>query len=97
MTFSLLVDLSNVSTPLASLSFNLIDWDNGIGVIVNRFGQGQIYGGNPVAYSLKTGQVIWNVTTGAETPFGGGCQGAATMDYGKVAICFENGFWDCYD
>jgi hypothetical protein len=89
--------LSNVSTPLATLSFNLIDWDNGIGVQVNRFGQGQIYGGNPVAYSLITGQVIWNITTGVETPFGGGGQGAATMDYGKVAICMENGFWDCFD
>jgi len=79
------------------LNFNLIDWDNGIGVIVNRFGQGRIYGGNPVAYSLKTGQVIWNVSTGIDTPFGGGGQGAATMDYGKVAICMENGFWNCYD
>jgi hypothetical protein len=40
---------------------------------------------------------LWNITTGVETPFGGGGQGAATMDYGKVAICMENGFWNCYD
>jgi hypothetical protein len=46
---------------------------------------------------MKTGQVMWNISTGVDTPFGGGGQGAATMDYGKVAICMENGFWNCYD
>jgi hypothetical protein len=95
-TFSTRV-LNNISTPLATLNFNLIDWTNGIGVIVSRFGQGQIFGGNPVAYSMITGQVLWNISTGVETPFGGGGQGAATMDYGKVAICMEGRRWNCYE
>ena len=34
-------------------------------------------------YSLITAQVLWNISTGLDTPFGGGGQGAACMDYGK--------------
>ncbi len=88
--------ISNVTTTLNAVP-QLVDWDAGIGVVVNRFGEGNIYGGNPVAYNLVTGQVLWNITTGIETPFGGGGQGAATMDNGKVFIGMEDGWWDAFD
>jgi hypothetical protein len=85
--------ISNTTFALTSLPA-LCDFELSIGVVINRFQEGSIYGGNLVAVSLQTGNVVWNITTGTETPYNGGC---ASIDNGKLAVCFEDRFWNCYD
>jgi hypothetical protein len=85
--------LNNISYPVSSLPTD-IDFDRGIGVQINRFGAGQVYGGNLYAINLITGNVLWNITTDPETPFSGSC---SSIEDGKVAVVFEDRFWKAYD
>lgn len=84
--------ISNVSWPLSTIDL-AFDFNVGIAVQQNRFIYGQVEGGNFVALSLKTGQILWNITT-EDTPFNAG---AAVADYGKYAYAIENKGWRCFD
>jgi outer membrane protein assembly factor BamB len=85
--------LSNTSFPIAALP-SLVDYERAIAVQVNRFGAGAVYGGNIFAINLKTGAIMWNITTDPQTPFSSGC---ASIDEGKVAVVFEDRSWRAYD
>ncbi len=84
--------VSNITWPLSTIDL-AFDFNAGIAVQQNRFIFGQVEGGNFVALSLKTGQVLWNITT-QDTPFNAG---TAVADYGKYAYAIENKGWRCYD
>lgn len=85
--------ISNISYPISNIP-SLVDYDRSVAVQVNRFGTGAVYGGNLFAIDLKSGQVLWNITTDPETPFSSGC---ASIDEGKVAVVFEDRSWRAYD
>jgi len=84
--------MSNITFPTSTLP-GLLDYDRGIGVQVNRFGAGAVYGGNLYAINLQTGALMWNITIDPETPFGGS-QGIAD---GKIAVAIENMYWKAWD
>lgn len=85
--------ISNISYPQSSLP-SLVDFDRAVAVQVNRFGVGAVYGGNIYAINLKTGSIMWNITTDPQTPFSSGC---ASIDEGKVAVVFEDRSWRAWD
>lgn len=84
---------NNITFPVSSLPTD-IDFDRGIGVQINRFGAGQVYGGNLYGINMVTGQMLWNITTDPETPFSGSC---SSIEDGKVAVVFEDRYWKAYD
>ncbi|MGZ4850629.1 MAG: outer membrane protein assembly factor BamB family protein [Candidatus Bathyarchaeia archaeon] len=85
--------LGNITFPVSSLPTD-IDFDKGIGVQINRFGAGQVYGGNLYSINMVTGKLLWNITTDPETPFSGSC---SSIEDGKVAVVFEDRFWKAFD
>jgi outer membrane protein assembly factor BamB len=84
--------ISNITFPVSTLP-GLLDYDRGIGVQVNRFGAGAVYGGNLYAINLQTGALLWNMTIDPETPFGG----SQCIDNGKVAVAIEDRYWEAWD
>lgn len=85
--------ISNISYPVANLP-TVMDFERGVGVQINRFGAGQVYGGNLYGINLQTGEVMWNITTDPETPYSSSC---SSIDEGKVAVVFEDRFWKAFD
>jgi outer membrane protein assembly factor BamB len=47
------------------------------------------------AASLKTGQLLWNVSSGVGYPLFSFA--TACSDHGKFAVRFDNGYWYCWD
>ncbi|HLN46125.1 MAG TPA: PQQ-binding-like beta-propeller repeat protein [Candidatus Sulfotelmatobacter sp.] len=78
---------NNVSWPMSSVP-DLVDFNSGIAATTARPTQGGVYNQVVVTtYSLKTGQMLCNVTS-AEMEFSGS---AVVADHGKIAVMMSHG------
>jgi hypothetical protein len=91
--------VSNISFPFSS--YNVADYEAMIGVrteSITPSSVGVAYGYRIMGVSLKTGAVLWNVTTdvskGTEGFFSGS---TAVADHGKYAVRLNDGHWHCWD
>ena len=86
--------ISNISFPISDIgAWN--DFNIGVTVLTASFTDGLVFGGNLTAVSLITGQVLWTKDLGTETMFNSNRVG--TVANGKLAICMENRYFDCWD
>lgn len=86
--------ISNTTWPISNLP-TCIDFEAGVAATASTLSQGGIYVSmNAYAISLKTGQVLWNVTRQGETAYSGSCNLA---DHGKLAILTEQGYFIALD
>jgi outer membrane protein assembly factor BamB len=93
-TFSSRV-VSNISCAFGSLP-STCDFEAGVAVSANPTtptGLGAWYGSSITAYSLITGEKLWNITD-TDTIYSAG---AAIADHGKFAVCMMDRHWNCYD
>ncbi len=83
------------NTSFARSSFPSVnDWNLGVGAIMSKSMQSGAPDKTTVtAYSLKTGQQLWN-TTVDEWTYSGSC---AVADHGKIAVLMEQGYWMAWD
>jgi hypothetical protein len=86
--------LNNISFPLSAVG-GWNDFDAGITVQATSFTEGLIYGGNLTAVSTITGEVLWTKDLGTETMFNSNRVGS--VNNGKLAICMENRYFNCWD
>jgi hypothetical protein len=98
--------ISNITWPFSSLG--TVDYETGVAVTTENMytpgsqgigpGFGVAYGQRIMGVSLKTGAVLWNVTTditkGTEGFFSGSTKVA---DHGKFAVRLNDGHWHCWD
>lgn len=85
--------ISNQSYPFSSLGS--VDYESMIAVnqaAITPAGAGHPLGANIMAADLKTGKLLWNVTTEDITYPSGLC-----ADHGKVTVRVLGGWWDCWD
>jgi hypothetical protein len=90
--------ISNVSFPFSR--YNVADYEAMIGVSTQSITPSSVgvsYGYRIMGVSLKTGQLLWNVTTdftkGTEGFFSGS---TAVADHGKFAVRLNDGHWHCW-
>lgn len=89
--------VSNISWPLSSLP-STTDFNTGVTVSISGISDSGVgsfgsVGTMLTAYSLQTGQMLWN-TTDNEIEYSLAC---CIADHGKVAVLFENGGWKAWD
>ncbi|XHH08032.1 MAG: PQQ-binding-like beta-propeller repeat protein [Candidatus Bathyarchaeia archaeon] len=89
--------ISNVSWPISSLP-SVVDYEAGITVTTSSISNpatGVSTDARIIAYSLTTGNVIWNITAGV----GAGIytSNTAIADHGKFAVRFNDGYYYCFD
>ncbi|MEM2098317.1 MAG: PQQ-binding-like beta-propeller repeat protein [Candidatus Bathyarchaeia archaeon] len=87
-----------VSFPGGVLGYPAYAYDFETGVIVRMLGlapagAGIYYGTWLTAASLKTGQMLWNITV-EDTRYSSSC---IVADHGKVAVLMESGYWMAWD
>ena len=88
--------VSNITWPLSSLP-STTDFQAGVAVTVNSISPSpetsNVLGTIVTAYSITTGQMLWNKTT-TDVVYAG----VAQADQGKVAVLMQNGgFWDAWN
>jgi outer membrane protein assembly factor BamB len=86
--------VSNITFALSSIS--VADYNAGVAVYANPNTppeMGAWYGTSIMAASLKTGQLLWNITD-ADTLYSPMC---VVADHGKVAMAMMNRHWNAYD
>jgi len=89
--------VSNVSWPLTSLP-GTCDFEAGIAVTTSSItatATGVATDAQIMAYSLTTGQMLWNVSAGVG--YGIYTGNAACADHGKFAVRMNDGFYYCWD
>ena len=91
--------LNNVSWPFSSLG--IVDYETGIAVNtegITPSSTGVAYGQRIMAASMRTGALLWNITTdvtkGAEGFFSGSTRIA---DHGKFAVLLNDGHFHCWN
>jgi len=99
---------NNISWPMSSIG--TVDYEAMIGVFTANVGVVSVPGvpgtgdwaGTPpvidtvlTAYSLTTGEMLWNKTTGIPYMISSGS--TAVADQGKYAVRFEDGLFHCWD
>ncbi|XHH09202.1 MAG: PQQ-binding-like beta-propeller repeat protein [Candidatus Bathyarchaeia archaeon] len=77
--------VSNVTWPISSLPAT-VDYEAGLAVSASA--------SRIVSYSLETGQVVANITTGMAYATEGT---PAQVDHGKIAQRYNDGYWHCWD
>ncbi len=91
--------LSNVTYPFSSLG--VVDYEAGIAVGtagISPSSVGVAYGQMIMGASIKTGQLLWNVSTDTSTGLNGFFSGStAVADHGKYAVRLNDGHWHCWD
>ena len=90
--------VGNISWPLGSLPATT-DFNAGVAVSVSSItpggGSTEAIGLRLTAYSLKTGEKLWN-TTDSDIPYVGGQ--ASIADHGKIAVLMMGkGYWKAWD
>jgi hypothetical protein len=90
--------VSNITWPIGSLP-TTTDFNTGVAVSVNGVtpptGTTEVLGTQLIAYSLKTGQQLWNLTD-SDIPY---CNGMVSIaDHGKIAVLMlGKGYWKAWD
>ncbi len=91
--------LNNVSWPFSSLG--TVDYESSIAVStgsITSSSTGVTYGQIIMAADMRTGNLLWNITTDATTGLGGFFSGStACADHGKFAVRLNDGHWHCWD
>ncbi|MCJ7561029.1 PQQ-binding-like beta-propeller repeat protein [Candidatus Bathyarchaeota archaeon] len=86
--------VSNITFALSSIS--VADYNAGVAVYANPNTppeMGAWYGTSIMVASLKTGQLLWNITD-TDTLYSPMC---VVADHGKVAMAMMNRHWNAYD
>jgi len=91
--------LSNVSWPFSSLG--VVDYESGVAVNtagITPSSTGVAYGQRIMGVNIKTGQLLWNVSTDVTKGYEGFFSGSTQIaDHGKYAVRLNDGHWHCYD
>ena len=89
----------NVSWPFSSSG--VVDYEAGIAVVTSGItpsSVGVAYGQMIMAANIKTGQLLWNISTDTSTGLNGFFSGStAVADHGKYAVRLNDGHWHCWD
>jgi hypothetical protein len=91
--------LNNITWPFSSLG--IVDYEAGVAVntvSITPPAAGVTYGYRIIAASLKTGSVLWNITTDLDIATQGFFSGSTRVaDQGKFAVRMNDGHWHCWD
>ena len=91
--------MSNVSWPFSSLG--VVDYEAGIAIVtagITPSSVGVAYGQMIRAANIRTGQLLWNISTDTSTGLNGFFSGStAVADHGKYAVRLNDGHWHCWD
>ena len=88
--------VSNVTWPFSSVG--TVDYESGMAVTTTSITPPSTGVATEIiimAASLKTGQLLWNITSNVGYPLFSGS--TAVADHGKFAVRFDDGLWRCWD